>query len=256
VSPLVVENLSKVFGGVRALDAVSFQVSAGERRAFIGSNGAGKTTLFNVINGQLPASSGEIRLFGRTVTGLPTHRRAALGLSRTFQITNLFPKLTVLENMIIAVQAAQGCGSVFYRRVDSYASLLRGAREMLEQWRLWEIRDETVASLSYGTQRQLDMVLALAGKPRVLMLDEPLAGLSASEARLAADFIAGLDRSITVLLIEHDLAAAFRIADTITAMDQGRIIASGTPDEIRGDARLRGIYLRGGAQASHDDGAR
>jgi branched-chain amino acid transport system ATP-binding protein len=248
VNPLVIRNLSRSFGGVQAIDGVSFEVAPGERRAIIGTNGAGKTTLFNVINGQIKASAGEIFLFGKEVTQLPPHRRAALGLARTFQITSLFPNLTVVENMIVAVQALLPCRFVFYRRVASYRAVVARARDLLEKWQLWDQRDELVKNLSYGVQRQLEIVLALAGEPKLLLLDEPMAGLSAMETHLAADIIINLDRGITVLLIEHDLATAFRIADTITAMDQGRIVASGTPEEIRREATLKTIYQRGGAK--------
>ncbi len=211
MSPLVVSNLSHSFGGVRALDDISLQLQAGERRAIIGTNGAGKTTLFNVINGQIAPSSGEIWILGTNATRLPVHRRAALGLARTFQVTSLFPHLSVLE---------------------------------------------LVANLSYGVQRQLEIVLALAGNPKLLLLDEPMAGLSASETHLASDVILNLDRAITVLLIEHDLASAFRIADRVTAMDQGRVVAEGTPDEIRKESSLTRIYMGAGAAAPKNGATR
>jgi branched-chain amino acid transport system ATP-binding protein len=246
--PLAVEGLSVNFGGLQAVDNVALQVEEGERRAIIGTNGAGKTTLFNLINGQIAATAGRILLFGEDITRLPPHRRAALGLARTFQITNLFPALTVLDNMLIAVQALDPCHFVFFRRLESYSSVQHRAREILERWDLWPLRDEPVRTLAYGMQRKLEIVLALAGRPRVLLLDEPMAGLSAQETDLAGAIIRNLDRSITVLLIEHDLTAAFAIADRITAMDQGRIVAEGTPEEIRKESRLAEIYMRGAAQ--------
>jgi branched-chain amino acid transport system ATP-binding protein len=245
--PLSVRNLSRSFGGVRAIDDATLILQPGERRAIIGTNGAGKTTLFNVINGQIRPSAGQIWLFEQDVTNLPTHRRADLGLARTFQITSLFRNLTVLENMIIAVQALDPCHFVFWRRLERYKAVLRRANELLEKWHLAHLRHEFVHHLSYGTQRQLEIVVALAGNPKLLLLDEPMAGLSAGETHLATDIIVNLDRAITILLIEHDLAAAFRIADRITAMDQGRIVAEGTPDEIRNESSLRKIYARGGA---------
>jgi branched-chain amino acid transport system ATP-binding protein len=244
VSPLAVRKLSRSFGGLQALDDISFELRAGERRAIIGTNGAGKTTLFNVINGQLSPSSGEIWLMEENVTRLPTHRRAALGLARTFQITSLFPELSVRQNMVLAVQALDRCHFSFHRSVESYRHIGERAQALLERWQLWEARSELVKNLSYGTQRQLEIVLALAGEPRILLLDEPMAGLSASETHLATDIIMKLDRSITLLLIEHDLQAAFRIADWITALDQGRIVAEGPPAEIRKEASLQRIYLR------------
>jgi branched-chain amino acid transport system ATP-binding protein len=244
VSPLAVRKLSRSFGGLQALDDISFELRAGERRAIIGTNGAGKTTLFNVINGQLSPSSGEIWLMGDNVTRLPTHRRAALGLARTFQITSLFPELSVRQNMVLAVQALDACHFSFHRSVESYRHIGERAQALLERWQLSDARHELVKNLSYGTQRQLEIVLALAGEPSILLLDEPMAGLSASETHLATDIIMKLDRSITILLIEHDLQAAFRIADWITALDQGRIVAEGPPDEIRKEASMQRIYLR------------
>jgi branched-chain amino acid transport system ATP-binding protein len=248
MKPLEIRDLSRNFGGVRAIADVSLSLEAGERRAIIGTNGAGKTTLFNVVNGQMPPSSGEIFLFGENVTRMPLHRRATLGLARTFQITSLFRNLTVIENMIIAVQALTPAHFVFWRRLAGYREVLDRAEALLEKWRLTEFRHEIVRNLSYGTQRQLEIVMALAGNPRLLLLDEPMAGLSAAETHLATDIILNLDRGITVLLIEHDLAAAFKIADRITAMDQGRIVAEGTPEEIRQESSLQKIYARGGVR--------
>jgi branched-chain amino acid transport system ATP-binding protein len=247
MKPLEVRNLSRNFGGVRAIADVSLALEPGERRAIIGTNGAGKTTLFNVVNGQIPPSSGAIFLFGQDVTRKPLHGRAALGLARTFQITSLFRNLTVLDNMIIAVQALTAAHFVFWRRMARYRDILGRADALLEKWRLTEFRYDIVRNLSYGTQRQLEIVMALAGEPKLLLLDEPMAGLSAAETHLATDIILNLDRSITVLLIEHDLAAAFKIADRITAMDQGRIVAEGSAEEIRQEASLQKIYSRGGA---------
>ena len=242
MNPLVIRNLSCSFGGVRALDNVSLQLEPGERRAIIGTNGAGKTTLFNVINGQLAPSSGKIWILGEDATYAPIHRRAALGLGRTFQITSLFPRLSVLDNMLVAVAALTRFHFVFWRPVAAHAEIIARACETRARWNLWDLREQLVGNLSYGMQRQLEIVLALAGSPKLLLLDEPMAGLSAAETHLASDIILQLERSVTVLLIEHDLAASFRIADRVTAMAEGRVVAEGTPDEIRTDATLRRIY--------------
>lgn len=228
---------------MQALEEVSFEVSTGERRAIIGTNGAGKTTLFNVINGQLAATAGRVWLFGQDVTALPPYARAALGLSRTFQITSLFPRLTTMENMILAVQALDPARFVPYRSVRSYKHIVERAEGLLETWNLWDARHSLVCNLAYGVQRRLELVLALAGSPKLLLLDEPMSGLSAAETHLVTDIIRNLDRSVTVLLIEHDLSAAFRIADWITALHQGRVVAEGTPEEIRQESKLREIYL-------------
>lgn len=244
MNPLSVRNVSLYFGGVRALADVSIELRRGERRAIIGTNGAGKTTLFNVISGQIRPSAGQVLLLNQDILGLPVYRRAALGLGRTFQITNLFPGLSVWENMLIAVEAKHPDRYVFSRPLFSYSEILSRARTLLQSWRLWEYRDSLVQTLSYGVQRQLEIVIALAGEPKVLLLDEPMAGLSAAETRLAMDIVLELERSVTVLMIEHDLSAVFRIADYVTAMDQGLIVAEGRPDELRQEGRLKGIYRR------------
>jgi branched-chain amino acid transport system ATP-binding protein len=243
VTPLVIDRLSKHFGGLQALHDLSLEIQPGERRAIIGPNGAGKTTLFNLIGGQLSPSSGRISLFGREVTKLPPFRRAALGLARTFQITALFPNLTVMENMLLAVQALDSVRFVLYRPLTSYKHLLSKARSLLEQWNLWEKRHALVRQLSYGEQRQLEILLALAAMPKLLLLDEPTAGLSVAETPLVTALIQHLDPSITVLLIEHDMDVAFQVAQHITVLHQGRLLADGSPEVIRKDPTVAEIYL-------------
>jgi branched-chain amino acid transport system ATP-binding protein len=240
---LVIERLSKRFGGLQALHELSLAVRPGERRAIIGPNGAGKTTLFHLIGGQLAPSSGRIFLFDREVTHLPPYRRAALGLARTFQLTMLFPNLTVMENMLLAVQALDGVRFVLYRPLTSYKHLLAKARSLLEPWHLWEKRHALVRQLSYGEQRQLEILLALAHVPRVLLLDEPTAGLSAAETQQVVAMIQRLDPGITVLLIEHDMDVAFHIAEHITVLHQGRLLADGPPEAVRQDDRVVELYL-------------
>jgi branched-chain amino acid transport system ATP-binding protein len=241
VNALSLIDVSRHFGGVHAVDHVSLDVPTGERRALIGTNGAGKTTLFNMVHGQVAPSSGRIELFGRDVTRTSTHERARLGVARTFQITSLFPRLTVFENTIVAVNALAPWHFTLHRPMSRYHAAQERAHEMLARWNLSKYSDVPVRDLSYGTQRQLEIVMALAGEPRLLLLDEPMAGLSTAETTLTVDMIRGLDRSITVLLVEHDLAAAFSIADRVTAMDQGTIVADGTPDELREGSSLAGI---------------
>ncbi len=243
MTPLVIERLCKNFGGLQALRDLSLDIQPGERRAIIGPNGAGKTTLFNLIGGQLSPSSGRIFLFSHEVTKLPPFRRAALGLARTFQITTLFPNLTVLENMLLAVQALDAVKFVLYRRLTTYQHLLSTAQSRLEQWNLWEKRHALVRQLSYGEQRQLEILLAVAHLPRVLLLDEPTAGLSAAETRQVVAMIQHLDPSITVLLIEHDMDVAFQIAQHITVLHQGKLLADGSPEAIRKDPTVAEIYL-------------
>jgi branched-chain amino acid transport system ATP-binding protein len=243
VTPLAIERLAKNFGGLQALHDLSLEIQPGERRAIIGPNGAGKTTLFNLIGGQLSPSSGRIFLFGREVTTLPPFRRAALGLARTFQITTLFPNLTVMENMLLAVQALDSMKFILYRPLTSYQHILGRARSLLEEWHLWGRRDALVRQLSYGEQRQLEILLALAGAPKLLLLDEPTAGLSVAETPLVTSLVQHLDPSITVLLIEHDMDVAFEVAQHITVLHQGGLLTDGSPEAIRKDPTVAEIYL-------------
>jgi branched-chain amino acid transport system ATP-binding protein len=235
--------VSRAFGGLRAVDAVSLTVRPGERRALIGPNGAGKTTLFNLIAGTIPVSTGTIRLFGRDVTTTAPHRRAALGLARTFQINNLFPALTVLENCLLAVQALTPTKFSMLRPLDGYPTLAGRARETLARVGLDDRGGTTVRNLSHGEQRQLEIALALAGQPKVLLLDEPTAGLSPAESQHMARLLRALDPAITVLMIEHDMDIALEIADQVTVLHYGRVIADGLRDEVKANPLVREIYL-------------
>jgi len=240
---LRLDGVVKAFGGLRAVDGVSLVVRPGERRALIGPNGAGKTTLFNLISGSLPVTAGTITLFGRDVTVTPTHLRAAQGLARTFQITNLFPDLTVLENCLLAVQALTPTRFAMLRPVGAYTGLHARARATLESVGLEGVGDALVKNLSHGEQRQLEIALALAGRPRVLLLDEPTAGLSPAESRLMAGLLARLDSAITVLMIEHDMDIALELSPHVTVLHYGRVIADGPRAEVRRDPQVREIYL-------------
>ncbi len=240
---LKLDGVSKSFGGLQAVVRVTLAVRPGERRALIGPNGAGKTTLFNLIAGALPVSSGTITLFGRDVTGIPAHRRAAQGLARTFQITNLFPDLTVLENCLLAVQALTPTRFAMLRPVSAFPSLRERARATLETIGLGALCDAQVRNLSHGEQRQLEIALALAGRPRVLLLDEPTAGLSPGESRLMAELLRTLDPSITVLMIEHDMDIALELSEMVTVLHYGQIIADGPRDEVKANSQVREIYL-------------
>jgi len=240
---LELDGVSKFFGGLQAVGDVSLAVRPGERRALIGPNGAGKTTLFNLISGSLPVSAGAITLFGRDVTGAPTHRRAAQGLARTFQITNLFADLTVRDNCLLALQALTPARFAMFRPLGTFRDLHAAALAALEAVGLGAVGDVPVRNLSHGEQRQLEIALALAGKPRVLLLDEPTAGLSPAESRLMADLLARLDPAITVLMIEHDMDIALELSARVTVLHYGRVIADGSREEIRADAQVREIYL-------------
>jgi branched-chain amino acid transport system ATP-binding protein len=240
---LRLEAVCRSFGGLQAVDSVTLAVRPGERRALIGPNGAGKTTLFNLISGALPLTTGRISLFGRDVTSAPAHRRAALGLSRTFQITNLFPDLTVLENCLLAVQAHSRTRFAMLRPVSHYAGLRERARVTLASLALENLGDAVVRNLSHGEQRQLEIALALAGQPRVLLLDEPTAGLSPAESRLMAGLLRGLDPSITVLMIEHDMDIALELSEMVTVLHYGRVIADGPRERVKADPQVKEIYL-------------
>jgi branched-chain amino acid transport system ATP-binding protein len=240
---LRLEAVSKSFGGLRAVDDVALAVRAGERRALIGPNGAGKTTLFNLIAGALPVTAGRITLFGADVTGMAQHRRAALGLARTFQITNLFPTLTVLQNVVLAAQACTPARFAMLRPVSRFAELDARARQALAAVGLDDRASRRVRQLSHGEQRQLEIALALAGRPRVLLLDEPAAGLSQAEAQLMTALLQRLDPAITLLIIEHDMDIALEVARDVTVLHYGRVIADGPREVVRADPMVREIYL-------------
>jgi branched-chain amino acid transport system ATP-binding protein len=240
---LSLDGVTKDFGGLRAVDDVALALRPGERRALIGPNGAGKTTLFNLITGSLPVTAGTVRLFGRDVTDTSAHARAAQGLARTFQITNLFADLTVLENCLLAVQARTPTRFAMLRPVGVFGGLHAQARATLESVGLQDVGDAIVKNLSHGEQRQLEIALALAGRPRVLLLDEPTAGLSPAESRLMAGLLASLDPAITVLIIEHDMDIALELSAHVTVLHYGRVIADGSREAIRADPQVREIYL-------------
>jgi branched-chain amino acid transport system ATP-binding protein len=240
---LTLSGVSRVFGGLRAVDRVNLEVQSGERRAIIGPNGAGKTSLFNLISGELPPSEGRITLFGRDITRFPAHRRAALGLGRTYQITNLFPRLTVLENCLLAAQALSPTKLHLHRGLHRYPALFERAREVLGAVGLAVKQRETVRSLSYGEQRQLEIALALAGAPKLLLLDEPTAGLSPAESQAMVALVRTLDPAITVLIIEHDMDVAFALTDRITVLHFGRVVAEGLKESVKADPLVQEIYL-------------
>ena len=240
---LVLEKLSKDFGGLRAVDEINLTVEPGERRVLMGPNGAGKTTLFNLISGVYPASGGRILYFEKDVTGLPSYRRAALGIARTYQITNLFQNLTVSENILMACQALVRTKFVMFRRLSSYRHLMDRRNDLLKEFDLWKKRDELVKNLSHGDQRQIEVSLALAEKPRLLLLDEPAAGLSSAETSALTLLLKKLDPSITILLIEHDMDVAFEFAEKLTVLHQGKFLAEGTKEEIKNNATVQEIYL-------------
>ena len=244
VEPLLrTDRLVKRFGGLVATDTVSIDVRPGEIHALIGPNGAGKTTLVSQLTGNLAPDAGTIHFAGRDVTRLPTHARVRLGLARSFQITSVLREFTALENVALAVQAHAGHSFRFLADVRRDESLRAPARQGLAAVGL-EARAETLASaLSHGEQRQLEIAMALAGDPKLLLLDEPMAGMGVDESQRMIGFLQALRGRRAILLIEHDMDAVFQLADRITVLVYGRAIASGTPAEIRANAEVRQAYL-------------
>jgi branched-chain amino acid transport system ATP-binding protein len=240
---LGVEQLSHDFGGLRALDQVSLDVEVGERLVILGPNGAGKTTLFNLLTGIYQPTAGRIRLFDRDVTRLAPHRRVALGLGRTFQITTLFPHLTVLDSVLLAVQGTDASRFALFKPRSAFRHLYERAGTLLADWGLSERAETQTRQLSYGEQRQLELLLALAAEPKVLLLDEPTAGLSPAETLTVAEMIRRFPRDVTLLLIEHDMDVALDLAERVTVFHYGRVVAGGTPEEIKRDPKVAEIYL-------------
>jgi branched-chain amino acid transport system ATP-binding protein len=243
VALLSLDGVSKNFAGVQALRDVNLVVEPGERRAIIGPNGAGKTTLFNIISGELPPSAGSVKLAGREVTNLTPERMFRLGLARTFQKNSLFLELTTHENVRLAVQAHQRQGHHWFRPWWAFDDVNRRTQEILERAGLWSRRLEPAKNLSYGEQRQLEMAIALAGEPTLLLLDEPTAGMSVAETASSVATIGALPRDLTLLIIEHDMDTVFALADRITVLDHGQVIADGAPDAVRHDEQVRAVYL-------------
>ena len=244
VEPILkLEDLTKHFGGLMAVNKVSLTASQGDRKAIIGPNGAGKTTLFNLVAGDILPSRGKVFLRGDDVTRLPSYRRAAKGLARTFQITNLFFNLSVIENMVLAVQALEKTKFSLFRDVTSYTHLYEKGMEVLSRIGIEELRDEKVKNLSYGLQRQIEVLLALTRDPVILLLDEPTAGLSVAEASAMVEMLKKLPSSIAILIIEHDMDVAFELADRITVLHFGEVIAEGDVEEIKDNATVREVYL-------------
>jgi branched-chain amino acid transport system ATP-binding protein len=238
-----IDNLVKAFGGLRAVDGVSLQVAAGERRALIGPNGAGKTTLFHCITGTLRPSSGLVKLFGEDVTYVPEHRRTKLGMGRTFQITNVFTDLTLIENLALAIVGTDRRKWICTRPLNALPEVCDQALAGLEAVGLKDRANELVNLLSYGERRQLELALALNTNPRVLFLDEPCAGLSPSERQRIFRMVRALPREITLILIEHDMDVALGLADRVTVMNRGRVMAEGTPDEVQSNPEVRDVYF-------------
>jgi len=249
---LQVENLAKRFEGIVASDDLTLEVARGELHAVIGPNGAGKTTLITQISGELTPDAGCVRFAGTDITALPTYQRSALGLARSFQITSLFLDLSVLDNVALAVQAHTGHSFKFWRNARAEKELREPGRALLARVGLSDRADWPASVLSHGEHRLLELAMALAGSPRLLLLDEPMAGLGPEESTRMVGMLRALKQELTILLVEHDMEAVFALADRITVLVYGRVIASGRPAEIRSSKDVRDAYLgEDDAEATH-----
>ena len=240
---LSLRNLSKRFGGVVAVDGVSLEVAAGEVHALIGPNGAGKTTLIHQISGSLACDSGEIRFLEKTVTKLRPHERVRAGLARSYQITSIFRRFSVLDNLALAVQARSGTSFSFWKPVAAETALFDEARSIASQVGLSEKVEATAATLAHGEQRALEVGLALATRPKLVLLDEPMAGMGPEESNRMIGLIGRIRAQVAVLLVEHDMDAVFRLADRISVMVNGRLIATDRPEKIKLNEEVRRAYL-------------
>ncbi len=236
-------NLVKKFGGFIATNDVSLNITAGARHALIGPNGAGKTTLINLLTGFLGPTSGSVMLNGEDVTDISQNKRVKRGLARTFQINRLFADFTVLESVTLAVCERRGIGGSFWRPVGAHSEAIDDAAELLDRLRLLDVAHHKTKDLAYGRQRLIEMALALAAQPSVLLLDEPAAGVPSSESRELFDIIAQLPRSVTIVLIEHDMDLVFRFADRISVLVGGTLLTENAPEVIAEDPRVKAVYL-------------
>ena len=242
MAALQIKSLKKAFGGLPAINGVSLEVAAGERRLIIGPNGAGKTTLFNLVTGDLAADAGEILLFDERMTRLATHRRVHRGLARTYQIITLFPKDSLEHNIVLALLGLSKARWNFFARFEKSA-LYGEARKILARVGLEALAGRPLSEVSYGEKRRVEIAMALAQKPRVLLLDEPLAGLSREERAAVKELIAAIPRDVTVVMIEHDMDTALDMAERITVLHYGSVIVEGTRAEVVADPKTKEVYL-------------
>lgn len=243
VEAIKVDNLSKRFGGLKATSDVTFQLNAGERLVIIGPNGAGKSTLFNLLNGQLRPDAGRISLFGQDVTAVSLHRRAHMGMARSFQLTSLFPELSVLDNMMLALHGLRPSRFNPFRNSLGYPDILDKAEDLLHRMNLWEKKEVQVKMISYGEQRKLEIALCLSSEPKLLLLDEPSAGLTSGERNEVMTMIRNLPEDIAVIIVDHDMDLVFGLAKRIIVLYYGEIIAEGSPEEIQAHPRVKEVYM-------------
>jgi len=245
---LRVEGLYKDFGGVQALSDVSLKIEDGEHLAVIGPNGAGKTTLFNLLNGQMKPTAGHIFYLGQDITNVPAHHRTHLGIGRSYQIASLFNELTVMENIVLAIQGTQPSRYQMLRPINSHKHIIIKAYDLLSSMDLWERRDEPVNCISYGEQRKLEIALSMASEPKLLLLDEPSCGLTTDETADLSTRICNLEKNIALICVAHDMDLVFGIATHIIVLHYGKIIIQGPPEQIKDDPAVKQIYM--GAEES------
>jgi branched-chain amino acid transport system ATP-binding protein len=237
------EGLGKRWGGFIANSDVTLTFKPGARHALIGPNGAGKTTFINLLTGGFMPSSGKVYLGGEDITNLPQHERVHRGMTRTFQLNTLFAGMTVLESVALAISERRGLQSVWYKTVENHPDVIDEAMELLATLKLTDQANSVTRSMAYGKQRLVEIALALATKPRILLLDEPAAGIPSAESKELFEVLTQLPRDVTVLFIEHDMGLVFRFADRITVMVGGKVLTEGTPEEIAADPRVKEVYL-------------
>jgi branched-chain amino acid transport system ATP-binding protein len=240
---LEVRQLTKSFGALRACDGIDFDVKEGETHAVIGPNGAGKTTFISQLAGNLAPDAGSVRFAGEDITGLPAPKRARRGLARSFQITSIYPEFTALHNVALAVQAHAGHSFRFWRAAQRDPALIAPAERVLEEVGLHHRKNILAANLAHGEQRQLEVAMALATGPRLLLLDEPMAGMGTEESQRMIELLSRLKQTKTIILVEHDMDAVFRLADRISVLVYGRVIATDTPEKIKQNEEVRKAYL-------------
>ena len=245
---LQAQGLVKRFGGITATDHVNLSLTLGARHALIGPNGAGKTTLINLLTGVLPPTEGRIELLGEDISQLPSHQRVARGLVRTFQINQLFASMTPLQTLAMVVSQRRGLGARWWQRLGQDAAVVQRCEELLALFRLSEVMHQNTAALPYGKRRLLEMAIALACEPKVLLLDEPVAGVPAGEREELLQTVAALPADVSVLLIEHDMDLVFEFADRITVLVNGAVLTEGTPQVIANDPQVKAVYLGQGEE--------
>jgi branched-chain amino acid transport system ATP-binding protein len=240
---LTIDNVSKNFGGFQVLKNILVHLEEGKRLAIIGPNGAGKTTLINLISGVLKPSTGRIFLFGKDVTRLSPYLRSRLGLSRTFQILSLFPNLTVLESLLLSVMPLKSNQYSFLRPVITFKHLFERSERILKGMGLWDKKDMLVSNLSHGEQKLVEMAMSLSQAPKLILLDEPVAGLAPGETVLITSAIRSLPSEVSMIIVEHNVDVALELAERVVVLNQGMILAEGSPDEIRRETKVREVYL-------------